>query len=357
MSIGTNDEIIDDIDGIDDEATKNNDQNKSDSQESSKTDSNESHESNYQNSSEDRTNEDDDFISSLLKSRGIEDKSKIKFETDEGDIEEVDWNNLSNQDKINILQSSEVTPETGLDESEIQLINTIRNSGMNPQEYLQYIGNEEVNRYIQNNQQPQFEIDQYSDDELFLMDFMSRTGEVTEDEAVEALQRAKANETLYQKQIESIRNEYKKIEQENLMQEQLEQEQLEQQQYEQFSNQIVDEINNLNEIQGFDLNMDSDDMQTLYDFITGSDAAGNNYFAKALSDPRILVKTAWLALNGDQMVNDISNYFQKEIANVRKESYKKGVADTQKKINNSNNVVFKDKPGSQQEIYSDLDDF
>lgn len=357
MSIGTNDEIIDDIDGIDDEATKNNDQNKSDSQESSKTDSDESHESNYQNSSEDGTNEDDDFISSLLKSRGIEDKSKIKFETDEGDVEEVDWNNLSNQDKINILQSSEVTPETGLDESEIQLINTIRNSGMNPQEYLQYIGNGEVNRYIQNNQQPQFEIDQYSDDELFLMDFMSRTGEVTEDEAVEALQRAKANETLYQKQIESIRNEYKKIEQENLMQEQLEQEQLEQQQYEQFSNQIVDEINNLNEIQGFDLNMDSDDMQTLYDFITGSDAAGNNYLAKALSDPRILVKTAWLALNGDQMVNDISNYFQKEIANVRKESYKKGVVDTQKKINNSNNVVFKDKPGSQQEIYSDLDDF
>nr|DAH97513.1 MAG TPA: hypothetical protein [Caudoviricetes sp.] len=68
---------------------------------------------------------------------------------------------------------------------------------MNPQEYLQYIGNGEVNRYIQNNYQPQFEIDQYSDDELFLMDFMSRTGEVTEDEAVEALQRAKANETLY----------------------------------------------------------------------------------------------------------------------------------------------------------------
>lgn len=356
MDIGTNAEIIDDID---DEIVENNDQNESDSQESSKTDSNESHESNYQNSSEDGTSEgeDEDFVSSLLKSRGIEDKSKIKFETDEGDVEEVDWKNLSNQDKINILQSSEVTPETGLDESEIQLINTIRNSGMNPQEYLQYIGNGEVNRYIQNNYQPQFEIDQYSDDELFLMDFMSRTGEVTEDEAVEALQRAKANETLYQKQIESIRNEYKKIEQENLMQEQLEQEQLEQQQYEQFSNQIVDEINNLNEIQGFDLNMDSDDMQTLYDFITGSDAAGNNYLVKALSDPQILVKTAWLALNGDQMINDISNYFQKEIANVRKESYKKGVADTQNKINKSNNVVFKDKPRSRQEIYSDLDDF
>ena len=228
---------------------------------------------------------------------------------------------------------------------------------MEPAEYLQFIGNGEVQRYIQNNYQPQFEIDQYSDDELFLMDFMSRMGEVTEDEAVEALQRAKANENLYQKQVDSIRNEYKQAEQENLMQEQLEQEQYAQEQYEQFSNQIVDEINNLTEIQGFDLNMDSDDMQTLYDFITGQDAAGNNYLAKALSDPQILVKTAWLALNGDQMINDISNYFQKEIASVRKESYKKGVTDTQKKMNKSNNVVFKDKPGSRQETYSDLDDF
>lgn len=350
MEIGNNDEIIDDIDDVFDE--ENNSDEQSDEQNNDSND--DSNESNDQESSNE---EEGDFVSSLLKTRGIEDKSKIKFENDEGYVEEVDWDNLSNRDKLNILQSSEATPETDLDESEIQLINAIRNSGMEPAEYLQFVGNEGVQRYIQNNYQPQFEIDQYSDDELFLMDFMSRMGEVTEDEAVEALQRAKANENLYQKQIDSIRNEYKQAEQENLMQEQLEQEQYAQEQYEQFSNQIVDEINNLTEIQGFELNMDSDDMQTLYDFITGSDAAGNNYLTKALSDPQILVKTAWLALNGDQMINDISNYFQKEIASVRKESYKKGVTDTQKKMNKSNNVVFKDKPGSRQETYSDLDDF
>lgn len=238
----------------------------------------------------------DDFLTSLLKSRGIEDKSKIKFATEEGDVEEVDWDSLSNEDKLNILSSSENTPENGLDESEIQLINAIRNSGMSPSEYLQFIGNGEVERYIQNSQEPQYEIDEYSDDELFLMDFMSRMGEVTEDEATEALERAKANEGLFKKQIEAIRNEYKQAEQENLMQAQLEQEQIAQQQYDQFSDQIVDEINNLTEIQGFELNMENDDMQELYDFITGYDAAGNNYLAKALSDPHILVKTAWLAL-------------------------------------------------------------
>lgn len=299
----------------------------------------------------------DDFLTSLLKSRGIEDKSKIKFATEEGDVEEVDWDSLSNEDKLNILSSSESTPENSLDESEIQLINAIRNSGMSPSEYLQFIGNGEVERYIQNSQEPQYEIDEYSDDELFLMDFMSRMGEVTEDEATEALERAKANEGLFKKQIEAIRNEYKQAEQENQMQAQLEQEQIAQQQYDQFSDQIVDEINNLTEIQGFELNMENDDMQELYDFITGYDAAGNNYLAKALSDPHILVKTAWLALNGDQMINDITSYFQKEIASVRKESYKKGVTDTQKKMEKSDKVVFKDthtKPSK--EVFDDLDD-
>ena len=299
----------------------------------------------------------DDFLTSLLKSRGIEDKSKIKFATEEGDVEEVDWDSLSNEDKLNILSSSESTPENGLDESEIQLINAIRNSGMSPSEYLQFIGNGEVERYIQNSQEPQYEIDAYSDDELFLMDFMSRMGEVTEDEATEALERAKANEGLFKKQIEAIRNEYKQAEQENQMQAQLEQEQIAQQQYDQFSDQIVDEINNLTEIQGFELNMENDDMQELYDFITGQDAAGNNYLAKALSDPHILVKTAWLALNGDQMINDITSYFQKEIASVRKESYKKGVTDTQKKMEKADKVVFKDthtKPSK--EVFDDLDD-
>ena len=299
----------------------------------------------------------DDFLTSLLKSRGIEDKSKIKFATEEGDVEEVDWDSLSNEDKLNILSSSESSPENGLDESEIQLINAIRNSGMSPSEYLQFIGNGEVERYIQNSQEPQYEIDEYSDDELFLMDFMSRMGEVTEDEATEALERAKANEGLFKKQIEAIRNEYKQAEQENQMQAQLEQEQIAQQQYDQFSDQIVDEINNLKEIQGFELNMENDDMQELYDFITGQDAAGNNYLAKALSDPHVLVKTAWLALNGDQMINDITSYFQKEIASVRKESYKKGVTDTQKKMEKADKVVFKDthtKPSK--EVFDDLDE-
>lgn len=292
----------------------------------------------------------EDYIDTLLKSKGIEDRNKIKFEDDNGEIEERSWDDLSNNDKVNILQSSEPVSETGLDSTEVELINAIRQSGLSPSEYLQNIGQQSVNNYVQNSYTPQYIVDDYSDDDLYKADLMSRTG-ISEEEAQEELDRAKTNETLFQKQIQSIRNEYKTIEQENAQQAQAEQEQYYAQQQQQFNNEIVDQINNFTEFSGYDLNLENEDMQMLYDFITGTDAAGNNYFAKALTDPKTLVQAAWLTLNGQQMIEDITHYFQNEISNVRKESYKKGVSDAQKQ---TSTYVSK---GKKSTYADDLDDF
>lgn len=299
---------------------------------------------------------DNDFVDLLLKSKGIEDKTKIKFENEEGDIEEINWNSLSNQERFNILSSSDEDPETALDESEIQLINLIRESGLTPEEYVQNLQDSTIKKYIQDNQEPdyQYQVDQFSDDELFVYDFISRMGDVTQEEALEALDKAKSNESLFNKQITAIRNEYKAAEQDNIKQSELEQEQLVQEQYNQFSNQVADKINELTEFSGYNLNMEDEDKQTLYDFITGFDGAGNNYFSKALADPEILVKAAWLILNGEQMVQDISEYYQNEITKVRKESYRKGLEDS--KNQSKSNIVFKDKKlESHIDIYDDLD--
>lgn len=301
----------------------------------------------------------DDFITSLLKSRGIDDRSKIKFEDEQGSVEELNWDNLSNEEKLNILNSSMSDPETDLDDEEAQLINTIRESGMTPAEYLEYLQSEGVNSYIQNNQNQeyQYQVDQYSDDELFIFDFISRMGDVTDEEAREALERAKSNETLFSKQISAIRNEYKAIEEENLRQAQIEQEEQAKEQYNQFADQIADQIGDFNEFSGYDLNLDDDDKDTLYEFITGFDGAGNNHFAKALSDPKILVQAAWFTLNGKQMMDDITSYFQNEIKQVRRESYEKGLADAKEKMK-GNSVVFTQKQtGTHTEVFNDLDEF
>ena len=312
----------------------------------------ESQELEQENSSQKST----DFIDELLKQKGIEDKTKIKFEDEDGTIQEYNWDSLDNQEKLNILNTDNEDPNTDLDDTEIELLNAIRSSGLTPQEYLQKIQNDSVNNYIQNSeaQQYHYEVDQLSDDELFIYDFISRMGDVTEEEAQEALANAKANESLFAKQIGAIRKEYKEAEDESIRQAQMEEEAQAQERYDQFANQIAEQVDNLSDFSGYDLNMDDEDKEMLYDFIVGVDGAGNNYFAKALSDPKILVRTAWLALNGEQMIHDITEYFQKEISSVRKESYDKGKADAQKK--DKPDVVYKNKPvGTHNDVYDDLD--
>lgn len=302
----------------------------------------------------------EDFVSSLLKSRGIKDITKIKFENEDGTVEEVDWNTLSIEDQLNIFNSSSENLENQLDESEIQLISTIRNSGMTPAEYIQYIEQSGVDRYVQNSQQENYayNVDQYSDDDLYIFDLISRTG-ITEEEAQDALERAKANEALFAKQMNAIRNEYIEAEKDQLMAAKHQQDQLDQERYNQFTQSIADQIDKFKDFSGYNIDMDDEEMQELYEFITGFDAAGNNYFNKALTDPKVVVQMAYFALNGQRLIDDITEYFQKEITNVGRENYAKGLADAQKKKDKTN-VVFKDKQKPTKQVvedYNDLDDF
>lgn len=300
----------------------------------------------------------DDFITSLLRTRGIEDKSKIKFENEEGETEEVNWDSLDNESKLNILNSSVGDTNNDLDDAEMQLINAVRQSQLTPAEYIQYIQQEGVNRYLQNNQIDSyaFKVDELSDDELFVTDFITRTG-VTEEEAFEALDRAKANETLFKKQMGAIRSEYQKSEEETIRYNELKRQEEAQAQFDQFAEGVRDQIADFTEFAGCDLNMDNEDMQELYDFITGFDAAGNSYFGKALNDPSTLVKMAWFALNGEQMIQDINEYYKKEIASVRKESYNKGLQAAKDKPNIVHKNIQTNSNKTKPQIFDDLDDF
>lgn len=299
---------------------------------------------------------DDDFITSLLKARGIEDRTKIKFENEEGETEEVNWDSLDDETKLNILNSSVGDNNTDLDDAEIQLINAIRQSQLSPAEYIQYMQQEGVAAYVLNNQSEgySFKVNELSDDELFVTDFMSRTG-VTEEEAFQALDIQKANETIFKKQMEALRTEYQKSEEETIRYNELRRQQEAQAQFYQFAEGVRDQISDFTEFAGCDLNMDNEDMQELYDFITGFDAAGNSYFGKALNDPSTLVRMAWFALNGEKMIQDINEYYKKEIASVRKESYNKGLQASKDKTT----VVHKQPNNKQPKspIFDDLDDF
>lgn len=151
-----------------------------------------------------------------------------------------------------------------------------------------------------------------------------------------------------------MRADYKRREDESLQYEELRRQQEAQEQFDKFANSIEASVSNFTELAGGKLDMDQDDMQELYDFITGFDAAGNSYFGKALNDPDTLVRMAWFALNGEETIREIEDYYNKEITKAREEGYKKGL----QKAKDTPKVVHKDiqKPKSKSDVYYDLDD-
>lgn len=309
---------------------------------------------------DDNSQNDDDFINTLLRSRGIKNPSQILWENEDGQQEFRNWNELSNIEKLNIIDSAGRQAEDGLDEDEIQLINAVRQSQLTPLEYIQYIQRSSIDNYIRNNQnQVHYDIDDYTDDELFISDLLSKTKDITEDEAVEALEKAKSNEVLFKKQINAIREEYKRIADEQYTESQAILQQQQQQQFYQFAQSIGNSIMNFKEFSGLELNMDEQDINYLYQFITGTDNAGNSWFGKALNNPDTVVQMAWFVLNGEKMIQDITNYYQKEITNVRKNSYEKGLKDAEK---NKNQIVYrqKNKPNVKntgKQVFDDLDEY
>ena len=274
-----------------------------------------------------------DIISDLLKDRGIDDLNKIKFEEDDGTISERSWDSLSNDEKRLILnQTPEKDPEVDLDEQEIEMINQMRLHGMNPEQYVTALRNQGAQYAInQFNTEPNYETDDLTDDELFILDLQYRSPEISEEEALSALENAKSNEELYNKQIAGIRQYYKNLETDMISQKQLEQQEIQNQQFQQYSDAILDSISNIQSIGNLDLDMSQDDQEELAQFILGRDQAGINWFGKALEDPDTVVRMAWFALKGEEAFNDIENYISQQIKTTAQAAYEKGLKEGQKK--------------------------
>lgn len=274
-----------------------------------------------------------DLIASLLKAKGIEDPSKISFINDDDEIEEIDWETLTDEEKFNILNSSDVDIDYALEEDELSVVNEIRESGLSANDWLAYKQQEAIANYLDSlEENPQFEVDTFSDDEIFILDMQSRIPDLSDEEAQVALAHAKENEVIFNRQIESLRNEYKELELQKNEQESLLREEEQREVNEQFATTIYETIQNLDSIGGFKLELEEEDMVDISELILGTDKIGMRYLQRALNDPETLVKMAWFATKGDEALESITDYFKKEIKSVRESSYNKGLEDAKKGV-------------------------
>ena len=61
--------------------------------------------------------------------------------------------------------------------------------------------------------------------------------------------------------------------------------------------------------------------------------------SKALNDPETLVRMAWFALRGEDVINSISDYYKSQIAQAHRAGYEQGISKGTKKSTESKVVV------------------
>ena len=265
-----------------------------------------------------------DLTRELLTLQGISDINKIKFEDESGAVVEKSWDSLSNNEKLMILSHQE-DPDTSLDDAEIELINQIRESGMTPDQYIQSL-------QVSEPPTTTYEVDGMSDDELFCLDLLDKVGadNITDEELQQALENAKANENLYNKQVASLRVYYKGLEEKRQQELEAEKQAEAERQFNAFADNIVESIRNFNSLEDIPVELSGEDMEDLANYILTRDASGYSEFGRLLNDPMQFAKAAFWTSRGPEILNEM----QKQI----KEAYLRGYNETHKTV--PTNKVF-----------------
>lgn len=263
--------------------------------------------------------QEDDLTTEVLRIKGITDPEKIKFEDETGAIVERSWNQLTKEEQLNILAGEEPVETNDLSDDEIDLLNTIRDSGMSVNDYIQS---------LQKTIEPvvSYEIDELSDEEVYALDLLDKVGKdnITDEELTEAIENAKKNEALFKKTVEGLRREYTQLEQEEQAQEANKIAREQELAYNNFAASIQNEIQNLNSFAGNDLELSKEDIDELAAFMLELDDTGTSAFGKALQDPALFTKAAFWLLNEEQIIEELS----KQMQDTYKRGYDAGKQDS-----------------------------
>lgn len=270
--------------------------------------------------------EDDDFLAQFFRERGIEDPSKLQFENEDGEIEDVDFNSLSNEDKLNILNS---LSDPGLSQHEIDVVNYLRQNGVTFNQVIDYFSKKAVDDYLAQNpdavHQKTYTIDDYTDEELYLADLKSKYPNFTDEELTSKLDTAKSNEDLFKKEVDALREEYKHEEDAQIEA----QKQQEQQAYNDLVGNLQNIVNNFNEVSLDYTDPESDvleiedlDKQQILGYLLNQDSEGKSQLVRDLEDPTALIELAWLRTQGQDLIANVTRYWKDILKSERKEKAK-----------------------------------
>ena len=302
-----------------------------------------------------------DFLHDFLKEKGIEDPSKLQWEDENGEITDVDFDSLSDEDKLNVLNS---LSDPGLSQHEIDVVNYLRQNKVTFNQVIDYFTKKAVDDYIAQNPDSvptkTYTIDDYTDEELYLADLKSKYPDFTDEELTSKLNSAKSNEELFKKEVSALRTEYKKEEDAQIEA----QKQKEQQDYDDLVSNLQNVLGNFNEVvldstdpESDVLEIEDSDKEQVLAYLLNQDTDGKSQLVKDLENPTTLIELAWLRTQGRALIDNSTRYWKDLLKQERKEKAKLEKELESYRTRESQSVVVPKPPKSNNSNEKDIPTF
>jgi len=266
------------------------------------------------------------IINDLLKEKGIIDPKAIKYENEDGEIEEFDFYTLPYEDQLQILKQTEQDSSNDLSEHENEVVTFLREQNATFDEVLDYVRRKAIEDHERENSGKAFTVDEYEDDELFLIDLKLNFDDLTEDELKLQLERELENEELFKKKIAKIRAQYVDLELKERTKAESDKLAKDEEEFETLSTSLIEAAVGLEDIGG--LVLEDNDKNIILSTVLETDVNGKSAFDKKMTDPQMRFKAAWFLEKGDEAFDLIHDYYKKEIDKVRKSAYAKAKSET-----------------------------
>lgn len=273
--------------------------------------------------------EQQDAIRDLLLTKGITDPHSINYENETtGEIEKVDFYDLPYEDQLEILKSSDRDIDYDLNDHEVDVVNFLRQNNVSFEEAVEYYKRQAVEEYLKENDTIDFTVDEYTDQELFLLDLKTKYDTLTDDELQLELEKETTHPDLFKKKIDKIREEYKALEVKAHEAEAQAEIDKENEKFEELKGSLIEVATATQEIGGLDL--DDNERNQILTYILQKDVNGNSPLIKDLDNPKTLFNIAWYAVKGPEAFEFVHDYYKKEIDKRSKAAYDRGKQDAVK---------------------------
>ena len=190
---------------------------------------------------------------------------------------------------------------------------------------------------LNENSTQNYTIDNYTDEELFMLDLQSKF-DLTDEELQSELEKELQNPDLFKKKTDKLREEYKASEDAFNQQQQAEFEAENQRRYDEFAqtmSTIADEITDIYDT----VELEDSDKEEVLKSILELDEQGTSEFGKLINDPKNLYQAAWFLKYGKDAFDALKSYYTSEIAKLNNQIKKPIVVKNNKEENSYNGLI------------------